>query len=305
MPAVVCGLLLAIVRLVRLRLPAIQRAVAVGAVICIPLSVVVGTIWLEHVNESRYGLAITNVEQTSMSAGLGPMFRVAPATTFDQFPVTLETRELLYGVSPHFAELRDEIENGVGDALLHHSTRRRARPRWTGLPMGRARCDRHDRGHAYFCGRTRRHVPLDCRRDRHRPVPTGDSVRCHHTVGLPRRGSGTGLPGLMARSVTGLRKTVDLSAFSALSPDGDGTTADRALFDPDDQRAVRSWPERLLHAPAGSPDQRRPLALPVARGRRARRCRVAGSVGADRSAVSVVDDDHGASALAHCWCWSG
>ena len=39
------------------------------------------------------------------------------------------------------------------------------------------------------------------------------------------------MPDLIARTVTGLRKTVDLSAFTALSPDGDGTAADRALFE--------------------------------------------------------------------------
>ena len=38
------------------------------------------------------------------------------------------------------------------------------------------------------------------------------------------------VPALAARTVTGLRKTIDLSAFSALSPDGDGTASDRALF---------------------------------------------------------------------------
>jgi hypothetical protein len=38
------------------------------------------------------------------------------------------------------------------------------------------------------------------------------------------------LPGLVARTLTGLRHTIDLSAFSAQSPDGNGTAADRALF---------------------------------------------------------------------------
>src|SRR4029077_345621 len=38
------------------------------------------------------------------------------------------------------------------------------------------------------------------------------------------------LPGLISRTATGLRKTIDLRAFSALSPDGNGSAADRALF---------------------------------------------------------------------------
>ena len=39
------------------------------------------------------------------------------------------------------------------------------------------------------------------------------------------------LPGLTTRTLTGFRKTIDLSAFTALSPDGDGTAADQALFE--------------------------------------------------------------------------
>ena len=113
-PAVLCGLVLSIVRLARVPISPWKRVASAVGVACIPLSVVVGTVWLQEVNESRYGLGVTNIEQSSMSAGLGPMFRVDPATTFDMFPVTIETRELIYAVSPHFAELRDEIERGGG-----------------------------------------------------------------------------------------------------------------------------------------------------------------------------------------------
>jgi hypothetical protein len=228
MPAVACGLVLAIVRLARLRLPVIQRFAASAAVACIPLSVVVGTVWLRHVNESHYGLGITNVEQTSMSAGLGPMFRVAPPTSFDQFPITLETRQLIYGVSPHFAALRNEIESGGG-------------ARFSSVRPDGVR----DLGGQVFqwvvldaigaTGRARSAVELDTTfrsiADEIDSACADGRLRCSspHSGIAPAWRWGR-LPGLMARTATGLRRTVDLAAFSAITPDGDGTSADRALF---------------------------------------------------------------------------
>ena len=73
LPALLCGLALAIARLVRAPIPPLHRVVSAFGVACIPLTVVLGTVWVEHVNDSHYGVSITNVEQTSMSAGLGPM----------------------------------------------------------------------------------------------------------------------------------------------------------------------------------------------------------------------------------------
>ena len=227
-PALVCGLVLAVVRLSRAPIAVGLRVGAALGVVCIPLTIVVGTLWLERVNEGHYGLAITNVEQTSMSAGLGPMFRVDPATTFDRFPVTAETRELLYDVSPTFAALRGEIEAGGSDRFAS------VRPdgvrdlggqvfQWVVL----------DAIAATGGGATAR--DLD---DTFRSIGGEIDAACDDgrlACGPPHSGIApawdwSNLRPLIARTATGLRKTIDLSAFSALSPDGDGTTAERALF---------------------------------------------------------------------------
>lgn len=227
-PALACGLIVAIVRLARAPMRPIQRIACAVGVACIPLSVVVGTIWLQRVNDSHYGVRITNVEQTSMSAGLGPMFRVAPATTFDQFPVTVETRELIYAASPSFAQLRDEIEQGGGTRFA------------TVRPDGVS-----DLGGQVF-----QWVVLDAIAATGSATTADQLEATFHSIadeidtacadgrlrcGPPHSGIAPAwrwsrLPDLMARTLTGLRKSVDLSAFSALSPDGNGTAADRALF---------------------------------------------------------------------------
>ena len=228
LPALLCGLALAIARLVRAPIPAVHRAVSAIGVACIPLTVVVGTLWVEHVNDSHYGVSITNVEQTSMSAGLGPMFRVDPATTFDQFPVTAETRELMYAVSPTFASLRNEIEGGGA------------------TPFSSIRPDGvRDLGGQVFqwvvldaigtTGQATTATQLD---QTFRAIAAEINAACGEKrlhCGPPHSGIAPAwkwsrLPGLVARTFTGLRHTVDLSAFSAQSPDGNGTAADRALF---------------------------------------------------------------------------
>ncbi len=228
LPALVCGLVLAIVRLCRASIPVSRRIAASVGVVCIPLTIVIGTLWVEHVNDSHYGLAITNVEQTSMSAGLGPMFRVDPATTFDQFPVTAETRELLYSVSPTFAALRGEIEAGGSDRFA------------TKRPDGV-----RDLGGQVFqwvvldaIGTTGGATTARDLDDTFRAIGREIDTACDDgrlECGPPHSGIApawqwSNLPGLMSRTLTGFRKTIDLSAFTALSPDGDGTTADRALF---------------------------------------------------------------------------
>ncbi len=228
LPALACGLVLAVVRLSRAPIPATQRVAAAFGVVCIPLTIVVGTLWVEHVNGSHYGLAITNVEQTSMSAGLGPMFRVDPATTFDQFPVTVETRELLYDVSPTFARLRDEIEAGGSDRFA------------TLRPDGV-----RDLGGQVFqwvvldaIGATGGAATAPDLDDTFRSIGREIDAACDGGrlgCGPPHSGIApawewSNLPSLIKRTATGLRRTIDLSAFTALSPDGDGTAADRALF---------------------------------------------------------------------------
>ncbi len=228
LPALLCGLAVAIARLLRAPIPLLRRLVSAFGVACIPLTIVVGTLWVEHVNHSHYGVSITNVEQTSMSAGLGPMFRVDPATTFDQFPVTAETRELMYAVSPTFASLRSEIEGGGA------------------TPFSSIRPDGvRDLGGQVFqwvvldaigtTGQATTATQLDATfqaiADEINSACGDGRLHC----GPPHSGIAPAwkwsrLPGLVARTFTGLRHTVDLSAFSAQSPDGNGTAADRALF---------------------------------------------------------------------------
>ena len=228
LPALLCGLALAIARLVRAPIPPLHRVVSAFGVACIPLTVVLGTVWVEHVNDSHYGVSITNVEQTSMSAGLGPMFRVDPATTFDQFPVTAETRELMYAVSPTFASLRNEIEGGGA------------------TPFSSIRPDGiRDLGGQVFqwvvldaIGATGQATTATQLQETFQAIADEINSACGDGrlhCGPPHSGIAPAwgwsrVPGLVARTLTGLRHTVDLSAFSAQSPDGNGTAADRALF---------------------------------------------------------------------------
>jgi hypothetical protein len=228
LPAVVAGLGLAIVRVVRSAVAKPRRLAAVIGIAATPLSVMIGTLWLQHVNDDHYGLATTNIEQTSVSAGLGPMFRVVPVNAFSQFPVTRETRGLLYATSSHFAELRGPIEAALGG--------RYASVRPDGV---------RDLGGQVFqwvlldavgsTGHATTAVELDAT---FRAIGAEINSACDHgrlRCGAPNTGIAPGwqwsrLPAVTARSVTALRKTFDLGAFSALSPEGDGTRADRALF---------------------------------------------------------------------------
>jgi hypothetical protein len=228
LPAVACAMVLAIVLVIRSSSPAVLRAELAVGIALIPISVVIGTALLRHVNESHYGLAITNVEQTSMSAGLGPMFRVEPATTFHQFPVTVETRQLMYAISPHFAALRGQIEAGVGDRYSS------VRPdgvrdlggqvyQWVVLDAIGA------------TGGASSAVELDgtFRAIGHEIDAACDDGRLKCSgphSGIAPAWQWSLLPDLLRHSLVGLGNTVDLGAFSALSPKGDGSVADRQLF---------------------------------------------------------------------------
>ena len=107
----------------------------------------------------------------------------------------------------------------------------------------------------------------------------------------------------MSRTVTGLRQTIDLSAFTALSPDGDGTAADRAMFE-------RMTNEPLAPGPNGFFTRQRVhligairwiyrllavVAIVVAA--------IRAYLGVARSACAVVDDGHAARASGCCWSW--
>ena len=201
------------------------------------------------------GWRITNVEQTSMSVGLGPMFRVDPATTFDQFPVTLETRELIYRVSPTFAELRDEIENGVGATVLQHPSRRRPRPGWTGLPVGRARRDR--------CDGTAQHL-RSISTQRSARSPPRSTAACGDGRLQLRATAQRNRARLAVESPAGAdRTTVDGSAQDGRSQRVHCLVAGRGrhgrgsgAVPPDDQRAAGARTEQLLHSSTCPPDQR-------------------------------------------------
>ncbi len=242
LPAVAAGLGLAIVRVARSALDKPRKLVGVIGIAATPLSVMVGTLWLQRVNDDHYGLAVTNVEQTSVSTGLGAMFRVEPVSAFAQFPVTRETRELLYANSSQFAELRGPIEAAI--AGRYGSVRPDGVRDLGGQVFQWVLLDAvGSTGHASTA------VELDVT---FRAIGAEINSACADgrlRCSGPNSGIAPGwrwsrLPAVTARSVTALRKTFDLGAFSALSPDGDGTTADRALF-------VKMTDEELAPAASG------------------------------------------------------
>ena len=229
LPAVLVGLGLATIRLFRSTIQPLTKIISIAGIALVPMSVVIGTLWLESVNESHYGLAITNVEQTSMSAGLGPMFRVAPVTSFEQFPITIETRQRIYTVSPHFAALREEIEQ-------------RTDQRYFSLRPDGVR----DLGGQVFQWVVLDAIGASGGATSARQLDSGlrsigneiDAACADHRLrcGGPQSGIAPAwqwsrLPRLAARTTIGLIKTVDLRAFTALSSPGDGTAADRATFE--------------------------------------------------------------------------
>lgn len=228
LPAVAVGLTLAIARVARTDLRPLPKVTGIIGVALIPLSVLIGTVILEHVNNSRYGLAVINIEQTSMSEGIGPMFRVTPTTTFDRYPITAETRASIYAVSPQFAALRDQIEHHTDPRYLSR------RPdgvqdfdgqvfQWVVLDAINAT---GSASNAQQLDATFRSIGSEIN-----AACADDRLRCSgpHT-GIAPEWQWSRLPALLQRTLTGLRKTVDLNAFTALSSPGQGAIADRALF---------------------------------------------------------------------------
>jgi hypothetical protein len=227
-PAVALALAWTVFRLARSPGSAARRIVWIATVAAVPLPIVPGTAWLRHVNDQHYGLAVTNVEQSSMSAALGAMFRVHPVTSFAGYPVTAETRALMYTVSPLFATLRNEIEQG--------RSRRFATTRPDGfsdlagsvyqwvvldalhtadLDTTATELDRSFRGIAS-------EINAACDRGQ---MPCG--VR---QSGLAPAWHWDLLSALTKRSIVGVWRTIDLHSFQSRSADGNGTQADRELF---------------------------------------------------------------------------
>jgi hypothetical protein len=228
-PALMLGIGIAVFRWATARTTAHgHRAAGIAAVLCIPLIIPLGTRWLEHKNEAEYGLAVINVEQTSMSAAIGAMTRVVPATTFVQHPVTLETRQLIYPVSPTMAALQDEFENGIGQHFA--------------LPRRDGRLDVP--GQAFMwavldsinaVGRAGSATELDA--TFHAIANEIDEacddgrLRCskpHHGIAPAWRWD-RAVP-LTGRTVTSLRRMFELTSFTAQPPPGNGTAQDRELF---------------------------------------------------------------------------
>ena len=113
-PALAVALVTSVVVVARALLAAARRATAMIGVLLIPASVLLAATALRSVNDDRYGLAIDNLQRQSEAYAVGPMLRVSVVTEFDGYPVTTETRALIYAVSPTFASLRGQIESGGG-----------------------------------------------------------------------------------------------------------------------------------------------------------------------------------------------
>lgn len=227
-PAVAFALGWAAIRIARSPGSVVRRIMRIAAIAAVPLPMVLGNAWLRHVNDQHYGLAVTNVEQSSMSAALGAMFRVHSVTAFAGYPVTAETRALMYTVSPSFAALRNDIEQG--------GSRRFATTRpdgvsdlagsvyqWVvldalhaaGLDTTATELDSAFRGIA-------RELNAACERGQ---MPCGMRQN-----GLAPGWQWDQLPALTKRSVVGVWRTVDLHSFRSRSADGNGSEADRKLF---------------------------------------------------------------------------
>jgi hypothetical protein len=227
-PAVAVALAWTAFRIARSPRSAAARIVWITAAAAVPLPMMLGTAWLRHVNQQHYGLAVTNVEQTSMSAALGAMFRVHPVTNFAGYPVTAETRALMYTLSPSYAALRGEIETGgshrfVTTRLDGVSDLSGAVYQWVvldalhtdGLDTTATELDSSFRGIAN---------ELNAACDRAQVTCGG------RQSGLAPAWQWDQLPVLTKRSIVGLWRTIDLHSFHSRSAKGNGTEADRELF---------------------------------------------------------------------------
>jgi hypothetical protein len=227
-PAVAVALAWVAFRIVRSMGSIAHRIVWITAVATVPLPMVLCTAWLRHVNDQHYGLAVANVEQSSMSAALGAMFRVKPVTALAGYPVTAETRALMYTVSPSFAALRNEIEQG--------GSRRFATTRPDGVSDLAGSVYQWvvlDALHAAGLDTTA--TELD---DAFRGIATELNAACARgQMPCGPRQSGVApawqwdrLPALTKRAVVGFWRTVDLHSFQSRSANGNGTDVDRELF---------------------------------------------------------------------------
>jgi hypothetical protein len=255
-PAAVVAVLAALVALVRSGVAWGHRVVAVLGLAVIPAAVFAADVALRETNEARYGLAVTNVEQSSVPAALGPMFRVRPVTTFDRYPVTAETRQVLYAASPHLASLRAEIEGGGAQRFVT------ARPDGvddlSGAVFQWVLLDAID-----ATGQAPTATALD---DTLRTIgreidaACGDGrLRCGpRHVGIAPPFDWDRVPELAKRTVYAGWRTVIVAPFEASSPAGDATGNDRAAFE-------RITNEPLATGDDGTLTQARTLVIEVIR----------------------------------------
>lgn len=228
-PAVALALVAAATRSLRAEGRGSVRAAAALGVLLVPVSVPIAWLALREANENSYGLAVHNVVQTSVSHALGPMFRVEPVTAFDRYPVTAETRAVLYEVSPQLASLRDDIEGG---GALRFTTQRPdgvedlngAVYQWVLL----------DAIHATGQAPTAPELAATLREIGREIDAACDDGRL--TCGPPHVGIAppfewSRLPALGRRSVYATWRAAIVAPFDAASPAGDASGSDRALFE--------------------------------------------------------------------------
>jgi hypothetical protein len=87
------------------------------AFVLVPYLVVVMAVFgVKSLNESYYGIFVTNEEQSrEMNDAVGAIHRVNPAKPRNRYVVaTKETRERIYAVSPSFARLQNVFEGELG-----------------------------------------------------------------------------------------------------------------------------------------------------------------------------------------------
>ncbi len=227
-PAVAVGVGAAAIRLARSPGSVPGRVAGTLGLVAGPLAVVATSFVLHEVNDARYGLPVNNISQGSVPHALGPMFRVEPVTAFAGYPVTRETRTVLYDVSPRFAGLRDELESGVAQRF---ATTRPDGVDDLGAPVFQWVV--LDAIHATDQAATASRLDAMLR-----SIGSEIDTACDAdllTCGAPHTGIGPAwewdrTPALAKRFVYTAWRTALLSPYDARSPAGDATGADRELF---------------------------------------------------------------------------
>lgn len=228
-PATLMAIAVAAVRSGRSEVARTWRAAAVLGVVLVPVSVPIAWLTLREANDRRYDLPVHNVVQTAVARALGPMFRVEPVTAFDRYPVTVETRAVLYEVSPTLANLRGEIDGG--GALRFTTVRPDGVEDLNGAVFQWVLLDAID-----ATGVAPTAPSLDATLRRIGSEIDGACEDGRIECGPPHVGiappfDAGRLPALVRRSVYATWRAAIVAPFDPSSPAGDATGADRALFE--------------------------------------------------------------------------